>query len=139
MVELARFEQNYTAITEGAWIRVGEEYGDLEIQTRGFTDQYTDAQTRRQRQAAKAYEGDVSRLPVALRRKINIDCLCDFVLMGVRNLTVQGTPVDFPTFCNLLKDPRYAPLVEASFRAVNRVGQQLEADIEDAVGNSVPA
>ncbi|EHM01157.1 hypothetical protein HMPREF9946_02232 [Acetobacteraceae bacterium AT-5844] len=141
MAKLSQFRQNSTAIIKGEWVPVGDEFGDLEILTRGFTDEYYDAQAARQRVAARDFDGDVSRLPTATRRSINLDCLIDHVLLGVRNLEHDegpqaGKPVTLEEFHDLLRNPDYAELVAGCFKAPARVGRRRKADLADAVGNS---
>jgi hypothetical protein len=139
MAKLALFRIDGRAVREGEWVSV-EEYGDLEILTRGFGDEYTDAQARRQRQAAKAFGGDTDKLPVKIRRQINIECLIAHVVRDVRNLEHDdGTPVAFPEFCDLLRDPDYPGLLLASFQAAAQVGARREIDIEEAVPPLAPS
>ena len=136
MAKLSQLKQDHAAITEGEWIRVGDEYDDLEILTRGITDIYLDAQAAKQRRAAVAYGGDVDRLPIAIRRKINVDCLIAHVALDVRNLLDDaGQPVSFAQFKELLHDRDYTPLVSACFLAASQVGRRTAADVEEAVGN----
>jgi hypothetical protein len=140
MAKLSSFRQDSRAIQEGEWVRVGEEYDDLEIRTRGFTDAYFDAQAARQRKAAVGFGGDVTKLPSAIRRQINVECLIQHVVLDVRNLTHDdGRPVTKEEFYDLLRDPDYAELVIACFRAASLVGQRRAADLEEAEGNSASA
>jgi hypothetical protein len=140
MAKLSKFRTDSRAIQEGEWIVVGDEYEDLEIRTRGFTDAYFDAQAARQRRAAVSLGGDVSKLPSGLRRQINIDCLIQHVVLDVRNLEDdKGQPVTAEQFHALLRDPDYSELVVACFSAAGKVGQRRQADLEDAVGNSAAA
>ena len=136
MAKLSTLKQDHAAITEGEWIRVGDEYDDLEILTRGITDLYLDAQAAKQRRAAVGFGGDVDRLPVAIRRKINVDCLIAHVVLDVRNLTDDaGQPINFTQFKELLHDRDYTPLVSACFLAASQVGRRTAADLEEASGN----
>jgi hypothetical protein len=136
MAKLSAFRQDAKAIAEGEWMRVGEEYGDLEIHSRGFTDEYFDAQAALQRQAAVGLGVEVSRLPSKVRRRINIDCLIQHVVLDVRNLTHDDGPaVTFDEFCGFLRDPSYVELVTACFKAAGKVGQRRTAELEDALGN----
>lgn len=137
MAKLSSFRTNSKAIQEGEWVKVGEEYDDLEIKTRGFSDVYFDAQAAKQRRAATGFGGDVTKLPSALRRSINVEALIAHVVLDVRNLTDDaGKPVTKDQFCDLLRNDDYAELVVACFKAAGQVGQRKAADIEDAVGNS---
>lgn len=134
MTKLSAFRTNSRAIAEGEWVPVPE-YGDLEILTRGFGDQYADAMAMRQRRAAVGFNGDTTKLPAAIRRRINIECLIEFVLRDVRNLTHDDeTPIDFAEFCELLRNPDYEPMVVACLQAASLVGQRQRLDIEEAAG-----
>ena len=89
-----------------------------------------------QRRAAVGFGGDVDRLPVAIRRKINVECLIAHATLDVRNLTDDaGQPVSFAQFKDLLHDRDYTPLVSACFLAASQVGRRVAADVEEAVGN----
>jgi hypothetical protein len=136
MAKISAFKTNSKAINEGEWIRVGDEYEDLEIHTRGFTDAYYDAQARRQRRAAIPLNGDVSKLTNAQKRAINTEVLIEHVVLGVRNLAHDdGREVTFAEFQDMLRDPDYAELLLACYRAAGQVGQRRAADLEEAVGN----
>lgn len=139
MAKLSQFKIDSGAVKEGRWIRVGEEFEDLEIQCRGLTDAYFDAQANRQRRAAQSLGGDVQRLPTAIRRAINLACLIDHVLLDppARNLFHDdGREVSGPEFLELLRNPDFPELFLAVFRAATQVGQRVATDIEDARGNS---
>ncbi|UPY35496.1 hypothetical protein [Sediminicoccus sp. KRV36] len=141
MAKFSSFRQNSTLIRNGEWIRVGDEYDDLEINTRGFTDAYYDAQAARQRRAAQKYGGDERKLLTAERREINIECLIEHVLLEppVRNLTDDaGVPVTADQFFDLLRDPDYPELFLACFKAAAQVGQQRAGVLDEAKGNSAP-
>lgn len=138
MVQLSSFRINAKAVQSGQWVRVGEEYEDLEIQTRGFTDEYNDARASRLRRKAmqRGHAGDMAKLPVADVREINTDCLIEFCLLDVRNIKGDdGQPVPFAQFCELLRDPAYPDLFSATVRAVTLVGLVKAADVETASGN----
>lgn len=139
MAKLSAFRTDSAAIKGGEWIRVGEEYDDLEILTRGITDEYLDAQATRQRRAASGFNGDASKIPSAIRRAINVECLIAHTVLGVRNLKHDdGRDVTLAEFQDLLRNPDYGDLVVACFKAAGQVGVLRKADIEEAVGNSVP-
>lgn len=140
MAKLSAFKTDSKAVAEGEWVRVGEDYDDLEIRTRGMTDAYTNARDARHRKAAVGFGGDVSKLPVEIRRRINIDCLATFLVLDVRNLTDDdGAPVTVDAFKDLLSDPDYDDLVTACYRAASQVGKRKADDLADAAGNFVPA
>lgn len=132
--------KNSAAIKNGEWVALGEEFGEVEVLTRGLTDPFLDAQAAKQRQAAKGFGGEVARLPVATRRKINIDCLNKHVLLDVRGLTDdEGRALTIDEFKDLLYDPAYEELVTACFLAAKQVGERRDDDLGDAAGNFAPA
>jgi hypothetical protein len=135
MAKLSSFKRNTTAFNEGEWVRPdpGE---DLEIKARGLGDAYADAQAAKQRRAAKSFGGDTEKLPVAMKRRINVECLIDHALMDVRGLEHEdGKPVGFEEFCDMLRSDDYPGLVALSFTAAAMVGDAQRADIEEAKGN----
>lgn len=135
MAKLSEFRSDSAAIKAGEWVHVGEEYSDLEIRTRGFTDVYFDAQAAKQRRAATGFGGDAAKLPSALRRSINVEALIAHVVLDVRNLEGDdGKPIAKDAFYDLLRNDDYAELVVACFKAAGQVGQRKAADIEDATG-----
>ena len=142
MAKLSAFRSDRKAIVDGAWVRVNEAlYDDLEILTRGFTDEFVDAQTLRLQRAAEPYAGDQTRIPNALRREVNAGLLRDYLVLGVRNLIDDdtGDPVTLDAFLTMLDDPQYFRLNRASFDAAGRVTTQSAKQIEHAMGNSAPA
>ncbi len=138
MAKASAFKQDGDAIENGEWTSLGEEFDDVEVLTRGFTDAYFDAQATKQRKAARGFGGDVDKLPNALRRKINTECLIKHVLVapGVRNLVNDDdSPVTFEQFCEMLESPDYRTMLHGCFRAAGQVGQLRTADLEDAAKN----
>jgi len=139
MAKLSRFRTDSRAIDEGEWITL-DEWDGIRILTRGWNDDYADAQARQQRQAALGFGGNTDRLPSAMKRKINIECLIRHVLRDVDNLTDDdGRKVDFAEFADLLRNPDYADLVLACFAAASQVGQRRSFDIEEAAGPLAPS
>jgi hypothetical protein len=137
MAKISTFKINSRAQKEGEWVPPGEEYGDLEILTRGLTDPYFDAQAARQRRAAVGFNGNVDKLPLAIRRAINLDLLIEHVVLDVRNLEHDdGTKVTFDEFTQMLRDPDYAELATACFAAASQVGKRRATDLEDAAPSS---
>jgi hypothetical protein len=103
---------------EADWVRLGPEYKDLEIRTRGASPDYEAARLA-MRAAAAAKLGIVECcLPLAAQQKIEAKCLCDWLLSDVRNLTAEdGTAIPFGRFCKLLKQKGYKRLLAACIRA----------------------
>ena len=139
MARLSAFKIDSKMVEAGDWVRVGEEYDDLEILTRGFTDQYTDAHQAKLRKAARGFGGDTAKLPISVSRALLVESLVQNVILDVRNLKDDaGQPVLMPAFVALLRDPDYAELVAACLKAASRVGLAKVDDLADAVGNSAP-
>ncbi|MFC4169605.1 hypothetical protein [Teichococcus aestuarii] len=135
MAKITKFRKNSAAIREGEWIKPGEEYDDLEILTRGFTDEYLDAQAQKLRRAAASWHGQ-DRIPVKIKRDINTELLLRYVILDVRNLQHgDGTAVTLEQFKQMLLDPDYDELLLACYRAASQVGQVRQGDLEEAVGN----
>lgn len=122
---------------DGEWVRVGDEYDDLEIQTRGFTDEYTDMRNARLRRLSmQRHSGDATKITTAENRELTIDCLEEKCLLGVRNLVDDaGQPVSLAMFLGMLRDPDYAELYTAALVACANVGRARTADVEDDVKN----
>lgn len=138
MAKLRNFKRNLSqAYDSGEWVRVGDEYDDLEIQTRGFTDGYTDMRAALLRRVAvQKYRGDANKITSAEARDITIDCLEAKSLLGVRNLVDDDEqPVTLAAFIKMLRDPDYSELFTAALVACNNVGRARTADAEDDVKN----
>jgi hypothetical protein len=140
MALLSDFRVDSRAINEGKWVRVNETlYEDLEILTRGFTDDFIDAQNARLAKAAEPYNGDQTRIPNAVRRQVNAGLLRDFLVLNVRNLwedaeKTQAVPVQ--DFVAKLGDQDYNILARACWEAAGRVSAERGALLKAAVGNS---
>jgi hypothetical protein len=141
MAKLSAFRSNTKAIKDGAWVRVNEAlYDDLEIQTRGYTDEFVDAQTMRLIRAAEPFNGDQTRIPNAVRRAVNAGLLREFLILDVRNLADDDDqPVTRESFLTMLDDPTYKVLARACFEAASRVSNQSAEQVKAAAGNSESA
>lgn len=136
MAKLSAFTVNSGAIEAGEWIQPGEEYDDLKLKVRGFTDAYYDAQAQKLRRAALGFGGDVSKVPNAVQRDIRVECLIAHVVLDVANLSDDsGAAVDIGKFRDVLRQPGHGDLVVAVMRAAAMVGRGNAADVEHAVGN----
>lgn len=138
MATLRNFKQDSQAIENGEWVLVGGEFDDLEVHTKGMTDQYFDLQAAKLNKAARSVGGDVNRLPGKVRRQITVDCIINTLFLDVRNLyhdDEKKEPVTKEEFIELLRDPDYMELVVAVMRAAGRVGQARAEAVEEAVGN----
>ncbi|WP_419900650.1 hypothetical protein [Roseomonas sp. USHLN139] len=140
MAKLSSFRLNKIALEQGEWISPGDEYDDLEIRTRGLTDQYRDALAAKLRRAATGFGGDQSKIPGAIFRRHVVDALREHVLLDVRNIEDDaGKPLAFADFCKLLADVEYSDLREACLRAAAMVGRVAQEDKVEAAGFSAPA
>lgn len=136
MASLSNFRVNSKAIRTGAWVRAGDEYGDVEFHVRGVTDAYTNALNASFRRAARPYGNDVRKIPAEVNRKVVIDAIDEHLLLDVRNLEDdKGKPIDIEVFRVLLRDPNYPDLLEAVSRAAAQVGvvadEGAEADAKN--------
>jgi hypothetical protein len=136
LAKLSAFKIDSRKVEQGEWIQPGEEFEDLEILTRGFTDVYEDAKNGRLRRASVGFGGNQNKIPNAIRREIVVDCLIKHCLLDVRNLSNgDGDAITFTEFCELLRSGDYPDLVNAAIAAASQVGMRRAADVEDAVGN----
>ena len=136
MASLSSFRSNVKAITQGTWVKPLDD-SDLEICTKGPTDAFVDARNSRLRKAASAFRGDQSRIPNATYRRIIADVMIEHCLLDVRGLEdTDGKAVPFATFVDLLHDEAFIDLWNASVAAIAQVGQEREADREEAEKNS---
>lgn len=136
MARISAFKINSKAVETGEWVRLGEEFDDADVRVRGFTDAYTDSHQRKLRVAAKGYAGDTTKLPIAVARGLLIESLLAHVVLDVRNIqNADGSAMTMDQFAEYLRNPDYAPLLQATLGAAGRVGLSAD-DVADAVGNS---
>ena len=121
---------------EGDWICPGGDTDDIEFRTVGLNDAYSDAQAAKHRRLAKAYEGDIGRVPTHLLRKANMEALLQHCVSGVRNLTQGGVEVAWDDAKAMLFDPKRKPLAEGAFKAARIAADRRVADLAEAEGNS---
>lgn len=139
MAKLQNFRVNSKAIQAGAWVFPGEEYGDLEVRVRGYTDTYRNAYQARLRQAARPVGGDTNKLSVEMQRNILRGAVDEHILLDVRNLEDDaGKPVQIDAFRKLLADPEYSDLFDAVLKAASIVGIIKAEDDKVDAGNSPP-
>lgn len=137
MAKLSRFKADLARVNDGAWVTLGEEYGEIEIKTRGFTDVYNDARGAKIRRAASRYGGDALKIPQAEVRAILIELLIKHCLLDVRNLEDEkGEPVSFALFCDLLQEDQFSDLYGAALAAANLVSTEREQDLADSKKSS---
>ncbi len=138
MAKLASFKRDMKKAREsGEWVQVGDDYGDLEILTRGFTDEYTDMRSAAlHRLAVRNYRGDANKITTAESRAITIECLQAKCLLGVRNLVDDaGQPMTLDDFVRLLDDPDFSDLYTAALIACGNVGRAKAVNAGDDVKN----
>lgn len=134
---LKEFETDSSVINDGKFVKV-DGYEDLEIKTRGYTDQFLDARTRRLKKAAEKCDGDIDLIPNAERRKINAELLRDYLVLDVKGVwhdKDKQHAVTAEEFRALMGDPRYDRLTSACWRAVGQVQVVATHQQQDAEGN----
>lgn len=138
MVKLSTFRSDTRAINDGVWVRVDERnFGDLEVLSRGNTDDYIDAAADRWAKAAEPYGGDRSRIPNSEGRRIAASLLEDFLVLDVRNLTDDdGNVVDVQAFRAILYEPAFQKLFDACWQAVRKVNTRSDRQMGEAEKNS---
>ncbi|MBP2302520.1 hypothetical protein [Azospirillum picis] len=134
MANLASRKRSSTAYTAGVWKRPDPDM-DLQILTLGMGDDYLDMQAAKQRKAAKGFGGDTEKLPAAMKRKINIECLIACCIRDVKFKDDDGNDVSFEEFLEFLRDPEYPDISNAAFTAATMATADREADAEEAEGN----
>lgn len=139
MANLAKFKRDSRALDAGEWVAIGGDFDDIEIQTRGFNDEYTDARAAALRKMALKYRGDSDKITTAEIRAINTAAMAAHCLRGVRNLSDDNGPVSLAAFLALLPDPDYTDLYYAVLTACAMAGRARAADAADDAGNSKPA
>lgn len=136
MAKLKNYRTDSNAINDGRWIRVGANYEDLEIFTRGFTDEFHDAQTALLRTAAIPYGGDETQIPNGERRTINASLLETHLVSDIRHLDDDdGQPVTVKDFHSMLYMPNYTMLARACWVAAGKVSNLTEEQLKAALGN----
>lgn len=137
MASLSRFKTDLSRKNDGGWVKLGEEFSEIEIKTRGFTDAYSDARQAKMRRAGSRYGGDLQKIPQAEVRAILIELLITHCLLDVRNLEdTEGNPVSFELFKELLHEDAYIDLYGAALQAASQVTAEREADLQAAKKNS---
>jgi hypothetical protein len=138
MAKLSSFLIDTRATADGAWIRVNEAlYDDLEILTRGYTDEFVDAQAARQRKARMDLTlSENDPLPNAVARKLNASLLRDFLVLDVRNLTADdGSAVTIEEFHAMLDQPEAQRLARACWDASAKASVRTKEQADAALGN----
>lgn len=137
MAKLSSLKIDSAAINDGRWVEI-EQIPGLRIKTRGFTDQFVDAQNRRLSQAAEKFRGDVTRIPNAIRREINTGLLTDFLLLDVDGLfsdDAETVKISLDEFRQLLGNPDFSALSRACWEAASLVASGAAEQVEAAEGN----
>ena len=140
MASLSDFRTDTKAIRDGMWVRVDPaRYGDLEIFTCGFTDEFLDAKNELELAAADRLNVPRDRpLPNAEQRQINAELLERFLIKDVRNLTDEkDQPVTVAQFHRFMYLQEYNRLSAAAWQAAGRVSNLSAKQLEQALGNSV--
>ncbi|WP_249202702.1 hypothetical protein [Gluconobacter cerinus] len=137
MPKLSDLKIDSAAVNDGVWVEI-EQFPGLKIRTRGYTDQFVDAQNRRLAQAAEKFRNDVTRIPNSVRRQLNAGLLTEFLLLDVDGLysdDAETQKVGIEDFKALLANPDYGRLARACWEAASLVATGAVQQTEDAVGN----
>lgn len=137
MAKLSDLKIDSAAVNDGVWVEI-EQFPGLKIRTRGYTDQFVDAQNRRLAQAAEKFRNDVTRIPNSVRRQLNAGLLTEFLLLDVDGLysdDAETQKVGIEDFKALLASPDYGRLARACWEAASLVASGAAQQTEDAVGN----
>ena len=142
MAKLSDFTTDVKAVRDGMWVRVDPaRYGDLEIFTCGFTDEFLDAKNELEMAASDHLNIPSGRpLPNAEQRKINAELLERFLIKDVRNLTDENDqPITVQQFHRFMYLLDYNRLAGAAWQAAGRVSNLSAKQLESALGNSLKA
>lgn len=120
--------------TAGRWVQPDPDH-PMRIKTRGFTDEYFDAQARMQRSAAKGFNGDTERLPNAMKREINAKCLLKHSLVDIENCVIGGKALSIDEFGDLIQTERGKKLLGLAFTAAGMAHEANTAEAKEAEGN----
>lgn len=144
MAKLSDFRADTNAINDGVWTRVSEaNYGDLEILSRGFTDEFIDSQNAMMMKAAAKHAPPgtpltdrQSYIPNSVMRTINAELLRRHLVLDVRNLLDDaGNAVPVAKFHEMLGDMKYGRLARACWEAAGSVSLRSAEELETAMGN----
>lgn len=131
-MDISKLTIDSKAMADGRWVTVGGAYGDLKIFSRGFTDEFYDAQTAKLEDASLKYGGAI---PNAERRRINAELLQEFLVMDVGNCQIAGVVVPVIEFHAMLFKPNYVKLAKACWDCAARVSSMTEEQLKSAEGN----
>ena len=141
MTSIRKMLQNGTAIINGTWIKPGGILGDLEICTRGVTDEYLDLVNKLQGEAAAKNMGVI---PNEAAVNLQITAWVQACFLDVRGLThdeptaanPNPAPVTKDEFIAILRTMDGRPLWTACRAACAAVASQARAIEDEVVGNS---
>ncbi|WP_158659978.1 hypothetical protein [Niveispirillum cyanobacteriorum] len=108
-------------IEKGEWLRL---YVDLDpdkdvfVLARGITKPFRDEVQRRVRQLAMQHGGDASNAPPEVIQRVDKEMYIERLLMDVKGLDDDGTPVSFERFCELLHQDEFIELWLATQKAI---------------------
>jgi hypothetical protein len=137
-MELNELLSDLRAIRDGVWVKVDPAlFGDLEIKSRGHSDEFIDAQAAMSRKARLDLGLNADDpLPNATQRQINADLLRKFLVLDVRNLTRGGEPVAVEEFHGMLSQENAVRLSRACWLAAAKASSRTMKLEEADTGNS---
>lgn len=138
MAKLSDFRSDSKAISDGLWVLVDEVmFDDIEILSRGYTDEFIDAQNAMIRKWARRYNGDKERITNAEYRDINATLMREYLVIDVRGLNNDDDkPVTVTEFHEMLFKNEYTKLARAVWEAAGRVTMRTDSQRLAAEGNS---
>jgi hypothetical protein len=136
-VELNELLSNTSIIRDGTWIEVDKGlYGDLRIKSRGYTDDFVDAQAALSAKARNELGLNPNDpLPNKVQREINAKLLREHLVLGVENLTNQGQAITVEQFWDMLDKENAVRLAAACWKAAGRVSARTVKQEEADLGN----
>lgn len=137
MAKLSDFRSDSKAISDGVWVLVDPVmFDDIEILSRGYTDDFIDAQNAMIRKYAQRYNGDKERITNAQYREINATLMREYLVVDVRGLLDdKDTPVTVAGFHEMLFKNEYTRLARAVWEAAGRVTMLTDSHRKAAEGN----
>lgn len=135
-MDLRKLVRDSGRMQSGEWVGLGAEWMSIEVCVKALSHDYNDKLAQRNRLLARSYNG--REIPSAETASAVVETLIETSLLGVRgpdDLTLDGKKLTMETFCDLLREPGSAELVNAVILATNRVGRNAIEDRKEAKGN----
>lgn len=140
MANIKSLRRDMAKVNEGEWRRLylaDDADDDAWLYTKGISASYQDVQTRKLNNAAKSFNGQVSKIPTALAHKVEVETAIEALFRNIRNLQLEegGPDLTFAEFCDAIRDPAYRQLYQLAMAAAAAVGSENEEMTAEAAGN----